>query len=195
METLQIAVSTGHQSQGDQPHVENHSSADFRILRTRKSVWSGWDWNRWKLLWGMSRAKGRRTGNRRKDCYASWQQLLCERTGADYPATSGVCFGYLKRSIQDLWLSREFWLQEAFIVRIHHDKNEFAAGTNHINEIENFRSIAKIRLTQFRGIHKPSFHLITWYPKGCKSRIESSQRRNPATAVGNLLRRNSQIVY
>ncbi len=37
--------------------------------------------------------------------------------------------------------------------RIHHGKNEFAAGRNHINGIENFWSIAKVRLSKFRGIH------------------------------------------
>jgi transposase len=33
--------------------------------------------------------------------------------------------------------------------RIHHGKNEFAAGANHINGIENFWSIAKTRLAKF----------------------------------------------
>lgn len=43
--------------------------------------------------------------------------------------------------------------------RIYHGENEFAAGPNHINGIENFWGIAKTRLSKFRGIHKPNFYL------------------------------------
>jgi transposase len=43
--------------------------------------------------------------------------------------------------------------------RVHHSKNEFARGKSHINGIENFWGIAKIRLAKFRGIHKSHFYL------------------------------------
>ena len=43
--------------------------------------------------------------------------------------------------------------------RIRHGENEFAAGKNHINGIENFWAIAKTRLGKFRGIHKNTFYL------------------------------------
>ena len=52
--------------------------------------------------------------------------------------------------------------------RIHHGKNEFADGANHINGIENFWSIAKTRLAKFRGIHKPNFYL---HLKECEFRF------------------------
>jgi len=52
--------------------------------------------------------------------------------------------------------------------RIHHGENEFAAGPNHINGIENFWSIAKTRLSKFRGIHKPNFYL---HLKECEFRF------------------------
>ena len=52
--------------------------------------------------------------------------------------------------------------------RIHHGKNEFAAGANHINGIENFWSIAKTRLAKFRGINKPNFYL---HLKECEFRF------------------------
>lgn len=43
--------------------------------------------------------------------------------------------------------------------RVHHSKNEFARGKSHINGIENFWGIAKVRLSKFRGIHKSHFYL------------------------------------
>ena len=52
--------------------------------------------------------------------------------------------------------------------RIYHGKNEFAAGANHINGIENFWSIAKTRLAKFRGIHKLNFYL---HLKECEFRF------------------------
>ena len=43
--------------------------------------------------------------------------------------------------------------------RIIHSKNEFAVGNNHINGIENFLGLCKVRLTKFRGIKKSNFYL------------------------------------
>ena len=43
--------------------------------------------------------------------------------------------------------------------RVKHGENEFANGTNHINGIENFWGLCKVRLTRFRGIHKHKFYL------------------------------------
>ena len=40
-----------------------------------------------------------------------------------------------------------------------HGKNEFASGSNQVNGIENFQSIARTRFAKFRGIHKPNFYL------------------------------------
>jgi transposase-like protein len=42
--------------------------------------------------------------------------------------------------------------------RVHHGKNEFARGKSHINGIENFWGLAKVRLSKFRGIHKHTFY-------------------------------------
>ena len=52
--------------------------------------------------------------------------------------------------------------------RIHHGQNEFALGSKHINGIENFWSLAKTRLTKFRGIHKSTFYL---HLKECEFRF------------------------
>ena len=41
--------------------------------------------------------------------------------------------------------------------RIKHSHNEFAVGRNHINGIENFWGLCKVRLNRFRGIHKHKF--------------------------------------
>jgi transposase len=52
--------------------------------------------------------------------------------------------------------------------RIKHGENEFAKGRNHINGIENFWSIAKTRLSKFRGISKNTFCL---HLKECEFRF------------------------
>ena len=52
--------------------------------------------------------------------------------------------------------------------RIYHSKNEFANGKNHINGIENFWSIAKTRLSKYRGISKQTFYL---HLKECEFRF------------------------
>jgi transposase len=43
--------------------------------------------------------------------------------------------------------------------RVHHGGNEFANGTNHINGIENFWGLCKVRLAKFRGMNKKTFYL------------------------------------
>ena len=52
--------------------------------------------------------------------------------------------------------------------RINHSNNEFAKGKNHINGIENFWSIAKTRLSKYRGISKKTFYL---HLKECEFRF------------------------
>ena len=54
--------------------------------------------------------------------------------------------------------------------RIKHGENEFAKGHNHINGIENFWAIAKIRLSKFRGISKATFYL---HLKECEFRFNN----------------------
>ena len=43
--------------------------------------------------------------------------------------------------------------------RVHHGKDEFARGQNHINGIESFWSYAKRRLMKFHGISNSTFYL------------------------------------
>ena len=43
--------------------------------------------------------------------------------------------------------------------RVSHSDNEFALGRNHINGIENFWGLCKVRLSKLRGIHKHNFYL------------------------------------
>jgi transposase-like protein len=52
--------------------------------------------------------------------------------------------------------------------RVHHSKNEFARGKNHVNGIESFWSFAKRRLAKFNGIASHKFHL---YLKECEFRF------------------------
>ena len=44
------------------------------------------------------------------------------------------------------------------ISRVKHSEC-FAVGNNHINGIENFWGLCKVRLTKFRGIRKNNFYL------------------------------------
>ena len=43
--------------------------------------------------------------------------------------------------------------------RVKHSANQFADGRNHINGIENFWGICKVRLAKFRGMNKNTFYL------------------------------------
>jgi len=43
--------------------------------------------------------------------------------------------------------------------RVDHSKDEFARNGVHINGIEGFWGMAKVRLTKFKGLHKNTFHL------------------------------------
>lgn len=43
--------------------------------------------------------------------------------------------------------------------RVKHEDNEFAIGRNHINGIENFWGLCKVRLAKFRGVHRHTFYL------------------------------------
>ena len=43
--------------------------------------------------------------------------------------------------------------------RVDHASDEFTKGTVHINGIEGFWGLAKVRLTQFKGLPKHTFHL------------------------------------
>ena len=56
--------------------------------------------------------------------------------------------------------------------RVHHGKNEFARKQqkirNHINGIENFWGLAKVRLSKFRGMNKNTFYL---HLKECEFRF------------------------
>ena len=44
-------------------------------------------------------------------------------------------------------------------VRVDHARDEFAKGPVHINGIEGFWGLAKVRLTKFKGLPKHTFHL------------------------------------
>jgi len=52
--------------------------------------------------------------------------------------------------------------------RVYHSENEFARGKSHINGIENFWGISKVRLAKFRGLHKSYFYL---HLKECEFRF------------------------
>ena len=56
--------------------------------------------------------------------------------------------------------------------RVKHSQNEFANGKNHINGIENFWGLCKVRLSRFRGIHKHKFY---FHLKECEWRFNYRQ--------------------
>ena len=56
------------------------------------------------------------------------------------------------------------------ITGVKHSKNEFAKGNNHINGIENFWGLCKVRLAKFRGINKDNFYL---HLKKCEFRYNN----------------------
>jgi transposase-like protein len=52
--------------------------------------------------------------------------------------------------------------------RVNHGQDEFARGKSHINGIENFWGLAKVRLAKFRGVHRQTFYL---HLKECEFRF------------------------
>jgi transposase len=68
--------------------------------------------------------------------------------------------------------------------RIKHSDNEFANGHNHINGIENFWGLCKVRLSRFRGVHKHKFHL---HLKECEFRY-NHRKENPKEMYKYLLK-------
>lgn len=52
--------------------------------------------------------------------------------------------------------------------RVQHDKNEFKTSKSHINGIENFWGIAKMRLAKFRGLNRNTFYI---HLKECEFRF------------------------
>ena len=74
--------------------------------------------------------------------------------------------------------------------RVHHGKNEFAKRTgkirNHINGIENFWGVAKVRLSKFRGMNKETFYL---HLKECEFRF-NYRKDNMYTLLLKILRNN-----
>ncbi len=57
--------------------------------------------------------------------------------------------------------------------RIKHSQNKFANGKNHINGIENFWGLCKVRLSKFRGVHKHKFYL---HLKECEFRFNNRDK-------------------
>ncbi len=71
--------------------------------------------------------------------------------------------------------------------RIHHHKNQFARGKNHVNGIESFWSFTKLRLAKLRGIRAQYFFLHLK-----ESEWRSNHRRdNFASILSKNLRRKS----
>jgi transposase len=72
--------------------------------------------------------------------------------------------------------------------RVKHGENQFANGHNHINGIENFWGLCKVRLTKFRGIHKHKFYL---HIKECEFRYNYRNKNLYLTLLKNI--RNKPI--
>ena len=72
--------------------------------------------------------------------------------------------------------------------RVKHSENEFALGHNHINGIENFRGLCKVRLSRFRGVHKHKFYL---HIKECEFRYNYRNQNLYLILLGNF--RNSPL--
>lgn len=61
--------------------------------------------------------------------------------------------------------------------RIRHGESEFASGTNHLNGIKSFWSLAKQRLVKFNAIPKHTFylHLKEWSSDSTKDKTTSTK--------------------
>ena len=74
--------------------------------------------------------------------------------------------------------------------RVYHSKDEFARGKSHINGIENFWGVSKVRLAKFRGIHKSHFFL---HLKECELRF--NYRNQNIYAIILKMLRNSPLNF
>ena len=74
--------------------------------------------------------------------------------------------------------------------RVHHGRNEFSKRRgkvrNHINGIENFWGVAKVRLSKFRGMDKETFYL---HLKECEFRF-NYKRDNLYRLVLKMMKNN-----
>jgi transposase len=70
--------------------------------------------------------------------------------------------------------------------RVKHGENEFADGSNHINGIENFWGLCKVRLAKFRGMNKNNFYL---HIKECEFRY-NFRKQNLYLFLLNEVRKN-----
>ena len=66
--------------------------------------------------------------------------------------------------------------------RVKHGENEFADGNNHINGIENFWGLCKVRLAKFRGMSKKTFYL---HIKECEFRYNFKNKNIYLTLLKN----------
>ena len=66
--------------------------------------------------------------------------------------------------------------------RVKHGENEFALGHNHINGIENFWGLCKVRLAKFRGVHRHTFYL---HIKECEFRYNYRNQNLYPTLLKN----------
>lgn len=67
--------------------------------------------------------------------------------------------------------------------RVKHDYNVFADRHNHINGIENFWGLCKVRLAKFRGVHKHTFYL---HIKECEYRYNCRNKNLYLILLANL---------
>ena len=67
--------------------------------------------------------------------------------------------------------------------RVKHGENEFALRHNHINGIENFWGLCKVRLAKFRGVHRHTFYL---HIKECEFRYNYRNQNLYLTLLKNL---------
>ena len=73
--------------------------------------------------------------------------------------------------------------------RVKHGENEFAKGHSHINGIENFWGLCKVRLAKFRGVHKHTFYL---HIKECEFRYNHRDKNLYLYLLKNI--RNNPLI-
>ena len=73
--------------------------------------------------------------------------------------------------------------------RVKHGENEFAKGHSHINGIENFWGLCKVRLAKFRGVHKHKFYL---HIKECEFRYNHRDKNLYLYLLKNI--RNNPLI-
>ena len=164
---LQAAALSGAEPQHREPALPGRAGAHAAGLRSpAPAVWGRR--GRRELLRGApgqgpAGARRLRQDRRLRHLRAAGPRLYRDRLGLLKPTLQGIIRGRVDpRTVinSDGWRGYHGLVDLGYgHVRVDHARDEFTKGTVHINGIEGFWGLVKVRLTKFKGLPRHTFHL------------------------------------